>query len=336
MNDVLLASIPSPSQGVWHLGPIPLRAYAFCIMLGVVVAVWVTTRRWVARGGASTEVFDLAMWAVPFGIVGARLYHVITDYQLFFGAGRDWTDMFRIWQGGLGIWGAVALGALGAWIGARRMGIRLTAFADAAAPGILLAQAIGRWGNYFNQELFGRPTTLPWGLEIDVVHRPAAYLATPTFHPTFLYECLWCIGVAVLVVWADRRFTLGHGRAFFLYVIGYTIGRAWIEHLRDRPGPPDRAVPAERLRLGRGLPAVRGDLPGLAAPIPRAGALGVPARAGAGPGSAGRSGRARPKARATAESEPAAAGAGRPGANRARPALTQRLPRVRLPVELAV
>ena len=204
-------------------------------MLGVVVAVWVTTRRWVARGGASTEVFDLAMWAVPSGIVGARLYHVITDYQLFFGAGRDWTDMFKIWQGGLGIWGAVALGALGAWIGARRMGIRLTAFADAAAPGILLAQAVGRWGNYFNQELFGRPTTLPWGLEIDVVHRPVAYLGTATFHPTFLYECLWCIGVAVVVVWADRRFTLGHGRAFFLYVIGYTIGRAWIEHLRIDP-----------------------------------------------------------------------------------------------------
>ena len=235
MTDVLLASIPSPSQGVWHLGPVPLRAYAFCIMLGVVVAVWVTTRRWVSRGGASTEVFDLAMWAVPFGIVGARLYHVITDYQLFFGAGRDWVDIFRIWEGGLGIWGAVALGALGAWIGARRMGIRLPAFADAAAPGIVLAQAIGRWGNYFNQELFGRPTTLPWGLEIDLVHRPAAYLTTTTFHPTFLYECLWCIGVALLVVWADRRFTLGHGQAFFLYVIGYTIGRAWIEHLRIDP-----------------------------------------------------------------------------------------------------
>jgi prolipoprotein diacylglyceryl transferase len=235
MTSVLLASIPSPSQGVWHLGPIPLRAYAFCIMLGIIVAVWVTTRRWVARGGASTEVFDLAMWAVPFGIVGARLYHVITDYELFFGPGRHWVDMFKIWQGGLGIWGAVALGALGAWIGARRMGIRLTAFADAAAPGILLAQAIGRWGNYFNQELFGGPTTLPWGLRIDVVHRPVDYLTTTTFHPTFLYECLWCIGVALVVVWADRRFTLGHGRAFFLYVIGYTIGRGWIEHLRVDP-----------------------------------------------------------------------------------------------------
>jgi phosphatidylglycerol---prolipoprotein diacylglyceryl transferase len=235
MTGVLLASIPSPSQGVWHLGPIPLRAYAFCIMLGIVVAVWVTTRRWVARGGASTDVFDLAMWAVPFGIVGARLYHVITDYELFFGPGRHWVDMFKIWQGGLGIWGAVALGALGAWIGARRMGIRLTAFADAAAPGILLAQAIGRWGNYFNQELFGGPTTLPWGLRIDVVHRPVDYLTTTTFHPTFLYECLWCIAVALVVVWADRRFTLGHGRAFFLYVIGYTIGRGWIEHLRVDP-----------------------------------------------------------------------------------------------------
>jgi phosphatidylglycerol---prolipoprotein diacylglyceryl transferase len=235
VTDLLLASIPSPSQGVWFIGPVPVRAYALCIILGVVVACWLTSRRWVARGGVSTEVFDLAVWAVPFGIIGARLYHVITDYQLFFGPGRSWVDMFKIWQGGLGIWGAVALGALGAWIGSRRMGIRLGAFADAAAPGIVLAQAIGRWGNYFNQELFGRPTTLPWGLEIDIAHRPDGYLSSLTFHPTFLYECLWCVGVALVVIWADKRFTLGYGQAFYVYVIGYTIGRGWIEHLRIDP-----------------------------------------------------------------------------------------------------
>jgi prolipoprotein diacylglyceryl transferase len=227
-----LAYIPSPSHGVIHLGPLPLRGYAFCIIVGVFVAVWYGNKRWIARGGAAGTVADIAVWAVPFGLVGGRLYHVITDYELYFTDGKDWVGAFKIWQGGLGIWGAIAMGALGAWIGCRRRGIALPAYADAIAPGIAFAQAIGRWGNWFNQELYGRPTTLPWGLKIDPAHRPDATPNAATYHPTFLYESLWCVGVALLVIWADRRFRLGHGRAFALYVAAYTVGRFWIEHMR--------------------------------------------------------------------------------------------------------
>uniref|UniRef100_A0AAU2A8R4 Phosphatidylglycerol--prolipoprotein diacylglyceryl transferase n=1 Tax=Streptomyces sp. NBC_00093 TaxID=2975649 RepID=A0AAU2A8R4_9ACTN len=224
-----IAYIPSPSRGVLHLGPIPLRGYAFCIIIGVFVAVWLGNKRWLARGGRPGTVADIAVWAVPFGLVGGRLYHVITDYELYFSEGRDWVDAFKIWEGGLGIWGAIALGALGAWIGCRRRGIPLPAWADALAPGIALAQAIGRWGNWFNQELYGRETTVPWAVHItsSTDGRVPGY-----YHPTFLYESLWCVGVALLVIWADRRFTLGHGRAFALYVASYCVGRFWIEYLR--------------------------------------------------------------------------------------------------------
>jgi prolipoprotein diacylglyceryl transferase len=224
-----LAFIPSPSRGVLYLGPIPLRGYAFCIIIGVFVAVWLGNKRWIARGGRAGTVADIAVWAVPFGLVGGRLYHVITDYELYFSEGRDWVNAFKIWEGGLGIWGAIALGAVGAWIGCRRRGIPLPAYADAIAPGIALAQAIGRWGNWFNQELYGKPTDLPWALEIT---SSADGRVPGTYHPTFLYESLWCIGVAVLVIWADRRFRLGHGRAFALYVAAYCTGRAWIEYMR--------------------------------------------------------------------------------------------------------
>ncbi|MFJ4984736.1 prolipoprotein diacylglyceryl transferase [Streptomyces sp. NPDC088732] len=227
-----IAFIPSPSRGVIHLGPVPLRGYAFCIIIGVFVAVWLGGRRWAARGGQKTTIADIAVWAVPFGLVGGRLYHVITSYELYFGEGKHWVNAFKIWEGGLGIWGAIALGALGAWIGCRRRGISLPAYADAVAPGIAFAQAIGRWGNWFNQELYGRPTDLPWGLKIDSAHRPADSLGVATYHPTFLYESLWCVGVALLVIWVDRRFKLGHGRAFALYVAAYTVGRFWIEYLR--------------------------------------------------------------------------------------------------------
>ncbi|WP_392892032.1 prolipoprotein diacylglyceryl transferase [Streptomyces sp. LN699] len=223
-----LAYIPSPSTGVIHLGPIPLRGYAFCIIIGVFVAVWLGNRRWVARGGKPGTVADIAVWAVPFGLVGGRLYHVITDYQLYFGEGRNWVDAFKIWEGGLGIWGAIALGAVGAWIGCRLRGIPLPAWADALAPGIALAQAFGRWGNWFNQELYGRATDLPWAVKISEGPNRVA----GTYHPTFLYESLWCIGVAALVIWADRRFKLGHGRAFALYVAAYCVGRSWIEYMR--------------------------------------------------------------------------------------------------------
>ncbi|CAM5731867.1 prolipoprotein diacylglyceryl transferase [Streptomyces fumanus] len=224
-----LAYIPSPSRGVLHLGPVPLRGYALCIIIGVFVAVWYGNKRWVARGGRAGTVADIAVWAVPFGLIGGRLYHVVTDYELYFGDGRNWVDAFKIWEGGLGIWGAIALGALGAWIGARRRGIPMPAYADAVAPGIAFAQAIGRWGNWFNQELYGRATDLPWALKItssDGGRVPG------TYHPTFLYESLWCVGVALLVIWADRRFTLGHGRAFALYVAAYCAGRFWIEYMR--------------------------------------------------------------------------------------------------------
>ncbi|WP_326808777.1 prolipoprotein diacylglyceryl transferase [Streptomyces sp. NBC_01775] len=227
-----LAFIPSPSAGEIHLGPLPLRGYALCIILGVFAAVWLGGRRWVARGGRPGTVADIAVWAVPFGLIGGRLYHVVTDYQLYFGEGRNWVDAFRIWDGGLGIWGAIALGALGAWIGCRRRGIPLPAWADAVAPGVALAQALGRWGNWFNQELYGRATDLPWALKIDPEHRPVDSPDLATYHPTFLYESLWCVGVALLVIWADRRFKLGHGRAFALYVAAYTVGRFWIEYMR--------------------------------------------------------------------------------------------------------
>jgi prolipoprotein diacylglyceryl transferase len=227
--------IPSPEQGVWHLGPFPIRAYALCIIAGIVVAVWLGDRRWRARGGRAGQVGDIAIWAVPFGIVGGRLYHVITDNGNYFGAGRNPVAALYIWQGGLGIWGAIALGGVGAYIGARREGVLFPPLADALAPGIALAQAVGRWGNYFNQELFGRPTTLPWALKIDPAHRPPGYEQYATFQPTFLYESIWDVGVALLVIWADRRFRLGHGRAFALYVAAYCAGRGWIEYLRIDP-----------------------------------------------------------------------------------------------------
>ena len=232
---MLPLSIPSPAQGVWHLGPVPVRAYALCIIAGIVVAVWLGERRWVARGGRNGDVTEIATWMVPFGIIGGRIYHVITSPDAYFGTGGSPVHALYIWQGGLGIWGAIFFGGLGAWIGCRRRGIPLPAFADALAPGIALAQAIGRLGNYFNQELFGRPTDLPWGLTIDAAHRPAGFADHATYHPTFLYELLWDVGVAALVIWADRRFRLGHGRAFALYVAAYTVGRGWIEALRIDP-----------------------------------------------------------------------------------------------------
>jgi prolipoprotein diacylglyceryl transferase len=228
-------TIPSPDDGVWNLGPVPIRGYALCIIAGIIAAVWIGEKRWVARGGRPGDVQDLAVWAVPFGIVGARLYHVITDSGLYFGEGNNPVTALYVWQGGLGIWGGVALGAVGVIIGAKLKGIRLLPILDAMAPGVLVAQAIGRWGNWFNQELYGKPTGLPWGLEVDPENRPPDYLDSPTFHPTFLYECIWNLGAFGLVIWADRRFRLGHGRVVALYVMAYTAGRAWIEYLRVDP-----------------------------------------------------------------------------------------------------
>jgi prolipoprotein diacylglyceryl transferase len=232
VRKAVLAYLPSPSEGVWHLGAFPIRAYALCIILGVIAAVWIGERRWQERGGRAGTVSDVAVWAVPFGVIGGRLYHVITTPEPYWGRGGHPVDALKIWQGGLGIWGAIALGALGAWIGCHRRGIRLPPFADAIAPGIAVAQALGRWGNYFNQELFGKPTTLPWGLRIDPAHRPPATPDVATYHPTFLYESIWDLSVAGFVVWADRRFRLGHGRAFALYIAAYCVGRSLTEAMR--------------------------------------------------------------------------------------------------------
>jgi prolipoprotein diacylglyceryl transferase len=229
------AAIPSPAEGVWYLGPVPLRAYAFAILAGIVIAVLLTQRRWRERGGDPDQVLEITFWAVPFGIVGGRLYHVITSPAAYFGEGGDPWKAFAIWEGGLGIWGAVALGAVGAYIGCRRLGVSFPVFADALAPGLLVAQAIGRLGNWFNQELFGSPTTLPWGLQIDDAHLPAGFPSGTLFHPTFLYELLWNLAGAALIIWLDRRWRLGHGRVFWLYVVVYTTGRLWIELVRIDP-----------------------------------------------------------------------------------------------------
>lgn len=227
-------SIPSPSEGVIHLGPFPLRAYALFILIGIVVSVVTGEKRMQAKGYPKGLVTDIAVWAVPFGIVGGRLYHVITDNQLYFRSGRDPVQALEIWRGGLGIWGAISLGALGAYIAARRHReeVVFSDLADSLAPGIPLAQGIGRLGNYFNQELYGRPSGLPWSLHINLAHREDRYANVATYQPTFLYELLWDVGTAGLVLWAERRFKLGAGRAFALYVAAYCVGRGWIEYLR--------------------------------------------------------------------------------------------------------
>ncbi len=210
MTTTVLAYLPSPSQGVWHLGPVPIRAYALCIIVGIIAALVIGDRRWQARGGQAGVIYDIALWAVPFGLVGGRLYHVMTDWPTYFGpTGKGLGAAFQVWQGGLGIWGAVALGGVGAWIGCRSRGIPLPAFGDAIAPGIILAQAIGRLGNYFNQELYGGDTTLPWGLEIykrlnaagvpDDLNGMSTGEVIKVVHPTFLYELLWNLLVFALL-----------------------------------------------------------------------------------------------------------------------------------------
>jgi prolipoprotein diacylglyceryl transferase len=213
------------------------------MVLGIIAASVVTEIRMRRRGAPPWAVLDIVTWAVPFGIVGARIYHVITSPDAYFGTNGNPVEALRIWHGGLGIWGAVAGGAVGAWIAARRVGIPLSFVADALAPGLPLAQAIGRLGNWFNNELYGQQTSLPWGLKVyqwDPDHGRALVdsntgepIAFPgTYHPTFLYELLWDLGVAVLVLVLDRRYRFGKGRAFALYVMAYTVGRFWIEALR--------------------------------------------------------------------------------------------------------
>lgn len=237
----LPTAIPSPTVGALHIGPLALRGYALCILTGIVVAIWVAGRRLHHRGLPSTAALDVAMWAVPFGIVGARIYHVITSPQAYFGPGGNPWAAFEIWRGGLGVWGAIALGAVGAAIGSRRAGITLGDFADAAAPGILMAQAIGRWGNWFNNELYGRETSLPWGLTIHawdleagraVVGPDGKAVVLGTFHPIFLYEFLFCMTLALVLIWVDAHRPLARGQVFALYVAGYPLGRLVLEEMR--------------------------------------------------------------------------------------------------------
>jgi prolipoprotein diacylglyceryl transferase len=243
---MIFTSFPSPpvSWAAWTVGPLTIRAYSLWILAGIFFALWLTTKRWVERGGDAQAVGDVSFWAIPFGIVGGRLYHVISTPGPYFGAGGHPLNAFKIWQGGLGIWGAIALGTVGALIGARRHHVSFITYLDAVVPGVLVAQAIGRMGNYFNQELFGRPTDVPWALQIDPQFRPDGYTQFATFHPTFLYELLWNLAGAALIIYLDKRFDLRGGRTFWLYVIVYVTGRLWIETMRI-----DTAVHVGGLRI---------------------------------------------------------------------------------------
>lgn len=237
----MISVIPSPTSGVFHLGPLPIRGYALCILLGIVVAIWLTDRRMRSRGGEPGQVLDVSAYAVVAGIIGGRLYHVITTPDPYWGENGNPVDALKIWEGGLGIWGAIALGAVGAWIGCRRTGVKFLDFADAAAPGVLIAQGLGRFGNWFNNELYGRPTDVPWALEIHKWDSGAGRavrdgdgnaVVLGTFHPTFLYEALFVFTLAGVLILVDRRFSLARGQVFGLYVAGYPIGRIIIEKMR--------------------------------------------------------------------------------------------------------
>lgn len=225
----LIASIPSPAEN--SIGP--FNAYGLMLALGVVVAYFIADRRWRRMGGRNETFGDMVVWVVVWGVIGARVYHVISDIQLYNDRGFDGVvDAFKIWDGGLSIWGAVMGGAVAVIVITRRRGLDTLRMMDAIAPGLFAAQAIGRWGNWFNQELFGRPTDLPWGLEIDEFHRPEGYQNDATFHPTFLYESLWCVLGLALLLWAERRFRFRRGQSFAAYIAFYTAGRFVWENLR--------------------------------------------------------------------------------------------------------
>ncbi len=232
MSSAFLGSIPSPDSGVVHLGPVPLHMYGLMIAIGVLVAVKVAEVRWVRRGHAAKEFGDLVVWIVIAGVIGARVYHVITDYQLF---EDDWLKAFQIWEGGLAIWGAVIGGALAAIVLARKRHLDLGDLLDSIAPGLVFAQAIGRWGNWFNQELFGGPSTLPWAIEISPAKRPEGYLQYTTFQPTFLYESLYCAALGCALIWIDHKFELKKFQLFALYCMGYTAARFVFEEVRIDP-----------------------------------------------------------------------------------------------------
>ena len=232
MRPETFASIPSPPSNGLHLGPFFLHAYGLLYAIGVVAAVAITSRRWEARGGSRALVQEVALWGFPAGLIGGRLYFLATSWDE---VPDHWWGPLAIWKGGLSIWGGIAAGTLaGVWV-LRRRGADIPVFLDAAAPALLVAQAIGRVGNYFNQELFGGPTSLPWGLEIDPAHRPAGYARYATFHPTFLYEILWNLALATALVLLGRRGRIRAPGLFALYVAGYSLGRIGEELLRVDP-----------------------------------------------------------------------------------------------------
>lgn len=232
----MFAAVPSPSQSSFEVGPLTFHFYALCIILGVVAAVFIGNRRYVELGGKPGVVGDVAVFAVPAGVIGGRIYHVITSPEKYFGVGGDPVAILFIWQGGLGIWGAISLGFAAAYFAYRRhpqnSGIKFSKFADALAPGLLVAQALGRWGNWFNKELFGRPLEAPWALEIPVAYRPFGYSSYETFHPVFLYESLWCLAVAAFLIFYPKLKWLNAGGIFALYVALYSFGRGLIELIR--------------------------------------------------------------------------------------------------------
>jgi len=227
-----LASIPSPSTSTVDIGPLSIHFYGLTLLLAIAAAVVITGVRWTRRGGDWDLIFRVAVWGVAAGIVGARLYHVITSWNEL---PDHWWGPFAIWKGGLGVWGGIGLGCVAGAIVAYRSGASVARLADCVAPGLLVAQGIGRFGNWWNQELFGKPTDLPWGLEIDPANRPIDYVDSATFHPTFLYEALWCFAAAGLLLLIERRFKIRPGGLFVLYVLVYSIGRLWIEALRIDP-----------------------------------------------------------------------------------------------------
>ena len=226
---MILTSIPSPGSSSLEIGSLDLRAYGLMIALGVLAAAWLFARRFTQQGYSPELASSITVWAVIAGLIGSRIYHVITDWKSYEG---NWGEAWQIWEGGLGIPGGVIAGVAVAAVLARQRNVPFSHIADAAAPALPLAQAIGRWGNWFNQELYGRPTDLPWALEIDPEHRRFQYLDDDTFHPTFLYECIWNLALVGVLLWVNKRFTLKPGRLFGLYVLGYSLGRLWIETIR--------------------------------------------------------------------------------------------------------
>lgn len=230
-------SIPSPSVSYIQLGPFTIHFYALCILVGIIAAAMITDSRMARRGVERGMVIDLLLWVVPLGIIGARIFHVLTHMDDYFYPGADLLRTLYIWEGGIAIFGALIGGGIGAWIGCRFIGLRFWTFADALAPGLLVAQAFGRVGNWFNHELFGTPTSLPWGLEIESSNPayPVGLPADVLFHPTFLYEAIWNLLGAAVIVWAGRRFALRWGRQFALYLIWYGAGRVVWESIRIDP-----------------------------------------------------------------------------------------------------